>query len=142
MKTYYDATADCDVTAIRNCYYDPEAILIDENTLKRKAQIIDGYRGIKCYEAAGLNTDEMVLYVLYEIKFKEVQTPAPTLIRFYLKKSGDEWKIYNGPMSEELHDHLNKMTNNRDVISLMVQVNRAFSQACDRDDELGRLTEM
>ena len=139
MKTYYDATADCDVTAIRNCYYDPEAILIDENTLKRKAQIIDGYRGIKCYEAAGLNTDEMVLYVLYEIKFKEVQTPAPTLIRFYLKKSGDEWKIYNGPMSEELHDHLNKMTNNRDVISLMVQVNRAFSQACDRDDELGRL---
>ncbi|MBO7515229.1 MAG: hypothetical protein J6T47_06380, partial [Lachnospiraceae bacterium] len=139
MNTYYSATADCDVVAIRNCYYDPEAILIDENTLKRKAEIIDGYRGIKCYEAAGLNSDEMVLYVLYEIKFKEVQTPAPTLIRFYLKKSGDDWKIYNGPMSDELHEHLNKMTNNRDVISLMVQVNRAFSQACDRDDELGRL---
>ena len=107
--------------------------------LKRKAQIIDGYRGIKCYEADGLAADELVLYVLYEIQFKEVQTPAPTLIRFYLKKVGDEWRIYNGPMSEELSEHLNMMTNNRDVISLMVQVNRAFSQACDRDDELGRL---
>ena len=42
-------------------------------------------------------------------------------------------------MTEELLDHLNKMTNNRDVLSLMIQVNRAFSQACDRDDELGRL---
>ena len=139
MTKYYNATADCDVDTIRNCYYDPEAIAIDENLLKRKAQIIDGYRGIKCYEADGLAADELVLYVLYEIKFKEVQTPAPTLIRFYLKKVDDEWRIYNGPMSEELSDHLNKMTNNRDVISLMVQVNRAFSQACDRDDELGRL---
>ena len=139
MTKYYNATADCDIETIRNCYYDPDTIAIDENVLKRKAQIIDGYRGIKCYEADGLAADELVLYVLYEIKFKEVQTPAPTLIRFYLKKVDDEWRIYNGPMSEELAAHLNMMTNNRDVISLMVQVNRAFSQACDRDDELGRL---
>ena len=61
------------------------------------------------------------------------------MIRFYLKKVGDDWKIYNGPVSDELREHLNTMTNNRDVMSLMVQVNRAFSQACDRDDELGRL---
>ena len=139
MTKYYNATADCDIETIRQCYYDPKSISIDEKTLQRKAQIIDGYRGIKCYNADGLNADEMVLYVLYEIKFKEVQTPAPTLIRFYLKKDGDDWKIYNGPITDELRDHLNKMTNNRDVISLMVQVNRAFSQACDRDDELGRL---
>ncbi len=140
IHTYYQATSECDLDAVKALYYVPLNAPVTVEILDRKAGIIESYQNIMCYAADGLAPDELILYVYYEIKFKEIDTPAPTLTRFYLKQLEDgAWKIYNGSMSDELNQHLNKMTAHQEVISLMVQVNRAFSQACERDDKLSQL---
>lgn len=140
LEAYYQATQNCELDTLKSLYYVPLNAPVTIEVLNRKAGIIEAYENITCYSADGLNADELILYVYFEIKFKEIETSAPTLTRFYLKQLEDgSWKIYNGSMSDALRQHLDKMTAHQEVISLMVQVNRAFSQACERDEKLSKL---
>ncbi len=83
VNGYYAALTLADTDSLRNIL--DESITVDGEKVAAEARVIEGYNNISCYTTAGQNEGEYVTYITFEIKFKNINTPAPGLIPVYIR---------------------------------------------------------
>ena len=111
-------------------------------TIEKKMDYIESYKNLICYTKKGLEEDSFVVFVAYEMKIHNIETPAPGIMAFYVTKGADgEYRIFNGEASEELTSYVLELAAGEDVSAVIADVDARYNQLVAEDEELGKFAQ-
>lgn len=136
IETYYDA--------IRTGNLDQLSLILDvvdeevQSDVAFGTEYIEDYESIVCYTKDGMETDSYVVYAYSEIKFVNIETPAPSIDILYVMKDSvaDTYYIHNGIGDTEIAEYITEVTNSEDVQALFAETNEKLKDACAADEAL------
>lgn len=113
--------------------------LVNITAIRREVKYIQKYANIHCYTKNGPTDGSYAVYVYYESKFKNIDTPAPGMVEFYVKtnKDGDLY-IYMGKIDKETEQYLSDARNSDDTMEVIYKVNEKYKAALEKDSALGK----
>ena len=90
-KEYFDARLGADSSRILSLYgrKDTAADPALDKKLKAQADWIQGFNSIEVFDVEGLEKDEHLCLVRYDIDFRRTDTMAPGIMYFYAEKDAD-----------------------------------------------------
>lgn len=109
------------------------------------------YENITCYSMPGANDDSYLVSAVYELKFYEVDTPAPGMDFFYVERDGkgnlyinNAYSAYNFSFLEDsldanLYALVLSYEKSDDVKALQSQVQTKYDEAVSSDDKLANM---
>lgn len=134
VKKYYTAAAQKDVTtlqAIVNPWNDEVKNSILQN------DVIESYNNISTYSKKGPEANSYIVYVYYEGKVVNIDTPAPSLAMLYLTTDASGNLIVSDRnASQEVADYIARVSSNADVQALIADVNTQCENAKNSDPAL------
>ena len=135
MKDYYQAATDGDIEKIRTL-----TDSADEETLiyqQKRSAYIEEYRDLKCYTKAGPVDNSYVVYVYYEVKFKDMETLVPGISPYlvYTREDGSCY-IQEGEVDEAENLYLEEISAQDDVVDLMNRVQVKFNEVVLENKDL------
>jgi len=139
MEQYFLSISECDMPTFLHLFTSQDTGSEEQfrQEFTQQNQYVDGYQNISCYTAGGLTEDAYVVYVSYEIRYKGVETPAPSLVRIYAVRGEDgRYRIYDEEISQELEEFLDRISANEDVRLLISQIDRKLEEAAAADPAL------
>lgn len=144
VNSYYAARTLGDVDGLRAVL--DERITIDEDKVKAEAKVVDSYQNINCYTTPGRNDGEFVTYVSFDMKFKNINTPAPGLTPAYIvtDDSGNlrmlTWE-YVTANDKSLMNYMNEKGSCDAIRELGASVETNFQNAKAQDPTLAEFLE-
>lgn len=136
INKYYTAKIKRDADAINALLTDPSNGFTKED-LNAKTEYISDYRNIKTYVKKSYKQGTYIVYVYHEIKFANIDTPAPGLAVLYVVTDEDgNLKIFSGKMDEETYEYYKERANDEDVIALVEMTNKNSEKAISDDEYL------
>lgn len=139
MEQYFLSISDCDMDTFLHLFTsrDTSEEAQFRDTFEKQREYIESYQNISCYTVKGLEEDDYVVYVYYDVKFVGVETLGPDLVRIYAVKDEDgQYRIFDQEMSPELESYLDAVSMNEDVRLLISQVDNQIVDAMNSDEEL------
>lgn len=135
MEEYYQAATDGDIEKIRTLVDSA-----DEETLiyqQKRSAYIELYQNLKCYTKNGPTEGSYVVYVYYEVKFKDMDTLVPGVSPYlvYTREDGSCY-IHEGEVDESVNLYLEDISTQDDVVDLMNRVQVQFNEAVVEDEDL------
>ncbi len=89
------------------------------------------------YQLDGQTPLDYVIYVYYEVKFKDIETAVPSLDELFVTRKEDKYYVMNGPVPAIAYNNvLGKINAEAGVKELIESVNRLFEKALDSDEAL------
>lgn len=149
IKNYYTAYAAGDMESL-----EPLAQPLSDNEKSYIGTFSDYYESfdnIVCYSMPGATDDSYLVSVCYDLKFYEVDTPAPGMDFFYVERDGkgnlyinNVYSTYNfNFLDEELDANLYSLILNYeksdDVVALQKQVQAKYDEAVASDEKLANM---
>ena len=149
ISKYYTAHAAGDVTALE--VLAKPISDTEKSFIKLNSEYVDAYHNISCYTKSGLKEGEYIVSVYVDIKYKDVETQAPGLDRFYLRtdESGtlyidnaySQFNQSNMEVSTEadVQALLNEYEQAEDFLTLWANVQKKFEDALASDPKLEQM---
>lgn len=135
MKNYYTAKLNNTISGFEPLINDTNYIDIKDNG--RRTKYIENYENIICYTRQGLLENTFVVYVYHETKFKEIDTVAPGLDRFYIMLGeNEEPYIYLGDVDQSTTRFMKETDESEEVLNLVSKVNEKYKKAVAADSKL------
>jgi hypothetical protein len=105
--------------------------------LKKDIQYIEKYQKIKCYVKKGYIEGTYIVYVYNEVKFYNIDTPAPAADQFYVVTDTDgNLKIFSGEFEKETEEYYYARKSDTDVKALIDETNAKAKKAKKKDKDL------
>lgn len=143
IGSYFYALKECDVERLNTIVVTNLDNKFTQKNLDKQAQYIELYDNIICYYVEGAYEDTYIVYVYHEVKFINVSTYAPALIRLYIARDEDgNPYIYNGTIDEKVSARIDEMDNDQDVMILKSQVDRMLVNCCAKDEKLDKVVKI
>lgn len=141
IKAYYDAKTYCDIAALKTLFSDPEDVpSLDQ--LQEDILYKEDYRSIRCYVKKSYEDNCFIVYVYNEIKFINIDTPAPSVDRFYLiTDSSGDIKIYSKQLEGERKEYYDARLFDDDVQELLKETDAKWQEARAKDEKLNNFWE-
>lgn len=83
VRTYFQAKTEANATAMKNVLV--EGAEVDSLQMTLDAKAYEGYNDVRVYAYPGMKKTETGLFLTYNSKFKNIDTPLPTIAWFYAK---------------------------------------------------------
>lgn len=140
VNQYYEYMSAGDVEGLASV--EDEISEEEQNRILRSKDLVEGYQNIACYTKKGLEDGSYLVFVYYELKFSQIDTPAPGLSPLYVYPN-DEGKlvIFNGEASEELNAYVQQVAQEDDVMELREEVKTKYEEAKTADENLAKQEE-
>ena len=87
---YYTALCEGDTTTLETLVDDAES----SNITTELSSIVESYSNITVYVTPGINDDEVLAFVAYDINFVNIESEAPAVDSFYIKTDTETNSIY------------------------------------------------
>ncbi len=133
---YYQAVAkgDTDKMAEMGNTLDEE----DKAKLQVKAGYTEDYENMSCYTKPGPEPDSYIVFVYYEIKYKNIDSLAPGLSTFYLctNSDGSYYLKDIGSLPQNMKDYITEIANQGDVQNLLAEVDKLYATNTESDPTL------
>ena len=112
------------------------------------SQYIEGYQDINCYTKSGLDSNSYMVSVSLNVKFIDVETPAPGLYFFYVRTNDDGnlyidnlYSEYNlsrqeSALDTSIRNLITTFYNSTDVIELQNDIQQKYDAALSTDENL------
>lgn len=142
IADYYAAVADGDAAAYLQCVDVSSLSSKIREELEFKGEIVESYSDFDFYMYHGVKRGEFIVYVASQIRFANIDTPAPSLARFYIVESSDGYRIHTGRLNSNASELMNDIGESEDIVRITGDVNSAFENACDSDEKLKQLMEL
>lgn len=135
VQKYFDCMAAGDVEGLASV--EDEVSEEEQNRILRSTGLVEGYQNISCYTKKGMEENSYVVLVYYELKFAQIETPAPGLSLLYVY-TNDEGNlvIFNGEAGEELNAYVEEILQGEDVAALRAEVKAKYEEAKAADADL------
>lgn len=140
VQKYYDYMSAGDVDGLASV--EDQISEEEQNRILRSKDLVEGYQNISCYTKKGLEDGSYLVFVYYELKFAQIDTPAPGLSPLYVY-TNDEGNlvIFNGEASDELNAYVEKVAQEDDVLALREEVKTKYEEAKAADENLAKQEE-
>ena len=132
---YYNALAEADFDTLA----DMGEVLDDDVKAKRtvRAGYTEDYENMSCYTIEGPESDSYIVFVYYEIKFKNIDTLAPGLSTFFIIKDGDSFKLKDiGSLPDNEKEYITEVASSDDVQKLLEDVDVLYQKNTEADATL------
>lgn len=152
VSDYYHALETEDLDTIKRLLEDSSSVE-EEHLLNRmeevkmyKDNIFDAFEVTDCIIQAGLKKNEYIVYCRYEIKIKEVETPAPGLLTLYVVNVAEEddeaqYRLTINKKDSKRHSYMLKMGEQEEVKALLKKTNNELKEACKKDENLKKVVD-
>lgn len=140
VQKYYDCMSAGDVEGLASV--EDQISEEEQNRILRSRDLVEGYQNISCYTKKGMEEGSYLVFVYYELKFAQIDTPAPGLSPLYVY-TNDEGNlvIFNGEASDELNAYVEKVAQEDDVMALREEVKTKYEEAKAADENLAKQEE-
>jgi len=136
FNEYYDAVAegDTDKMAEMGNTLDEE----DKAKIQVKAGYTEDYENMSCYTKPGPESNSYIVFVYYEIKYKNIDSLAPGLSTFYLCTNADGSYYLKdiGSLPQNMKDYITEIANQSDVQNLLAEVDKLYATNTESDPTL------
>lgn len=140
FKQYFKARLNCDTDAIYQMTgtenQSEEQTKALKAQLKTQAGYIEQYKNIKTYAAKGMKDDERIVFLTYNVKFRRVDTVAPSIMYCYIKRTDKGLQIVENVTPEQRKFINNYTTKHEEVTELVNNVNSQLLQVLTSDPRL------
>lgn len=152
VSDYYRALETEDLDTVKRLLEDSSSVE-EEHLLNRmeevkmyKDNIFDSFEVTDCIIQAGLKKNEYIVYCQYEIKIKEVETPAPGLLTLYVVNVAEEdaeaqYRLTINKKDSKRHSYMLKMGEQEEVKALLKKTNAELKEACKKDENLKKVVD-
>lgn len=152
MTDYFTALADHDTYVLKESVspaYDNE---LAYNSIV--SDYVDAYENIACYAKEGLEEDDYLVAVYYEMKYSKVRATAPGMQFFYVEKNQDGDLYINNIYSQHnltyresetdpsIENLISSYRGEADMVSLIDQVQSGYDEAISSNDNLKEMIEV
>ena len=96
MQNYYNAYAAGDLATLQT--YATPVSENEQSLITMMSQYAESYQNIKCYTKSGLEADSYLVCVTLDLKFAGVDTTAPGMEFFYVKKN-EQGALYTAALT-------------------------------------------
>ena len=134
ITSFLQAKLDGKAKKLKKLVTDPSYIDIDD--IQKKTEFIESYDNVKVYTKKGSGDIDFIAYVYMDVKIASIDTKAPGLNEFYIKKVDGEYKIVLGDISDETAAYIEEARTSEDVQTLLEKVNKKLNKAMKSDEEL------
>ena len=140
VQKYYEDMSTGDVEGLASV--EDQISEEEQNRILRSKDLVEGYQNISCYTKKGLEEGSYLVFVYYELKFAQIDTPAPGLSPLYVY-TNDEGNlvVFNGEASDELNAYVEKAAQEDDVMALREEVKTKYEEAKAADENLAKQEE-
>ncbi len=136
FNEYYDAVAEgnTDKMAEMGNTLDEE----DKAKIQVKAGYTEDYENMSCYTKPGPEDNSYIVFVYYEIKYKNIDSLAPGLSTFYLCTNADGSYYLKdiGSLPQNMKDYITEVANQSDVQNLLAEVDKLYATNTESDPTL------
>ncbi len=140
VDTYFTVMKNADAEGYMSIVSGDE---MTHDKLAKKGEFIEDYRNIICYTKPGMSEGEYVAFVYYEVKFRNIDTPAPSMSRLYICSNQDgTMYIYAGDLDAALSEYIYTVSNDEDLRVLESQTDQSLKDACAADEKLAALYDL
>lgn len=140
IESYFTAKQNADVETIYRLFgrQDTEGMEELRNDYRYTARYTDGYENIVCYTRPGPIEGSYLAYISYDLKFKNVETPAPGLFRVYIitNEEGALQMVDSSLQDQVVLQEFSDAEKTDELILLRTQVYAKLRQALETDPEL------
>lgn len=135
IQNYYNACQNGDVDAyVSMRSYTDET---EKVRMQKKADYIEAYQNLDIYTKQGPVEMSYIVYVLYEVKFYNIDTLAPGLSTLYLCTNEEgELYVFSGEIDENATEYIRLVSTQDDVKDLFNKVTVTYKDAIDSDEVL------
>lgn len=139
VEAFYTAWGQKDVAKMKEL---TDAFSKTDETKVTNVDYIEEYRNVEVYTKPGLEKNSYVVFASYDLKFKDVETPAPGLSVIYVYQNADgKYLIHNDESDADIQECIEKTRQEEDVKELVAQVEKALNDAIEGDESLKKFEE-
>ena len=140
VQAYYTALQNANLNQMKTLVTSTDDFSLEK--LEKRAQYIEGYNMFNCYTHSGLNPDEILAFVSYQVKFRNISTTAPDLKYFFIQKNADGKYVIVSKNTEAQEAFEKRVEqNSTDVQNLIKEVDTRLQQAVEADSSLRDLVD-
>ena len=140
VQSYFEGLSQGDIRQVAEAV----DVLTDEeiNAIEKKKDYIESCDDIVCYTKKGLEEDSFVVFASYEMKFYNIETPAPGIMVLYVMEDEEgAYCIFNGEAGEELKNYVLELATEEEVAAVIADVDARYQQLISEDEELGQFAQ-
>ncbi|MDD6207502.1 MAG: hypothetical protein PUB10_03160 [Clostridiales bacterium] len=135
VREYLGARQKCDLDALSGLVSDISHI--DEDNLRKRSEYIEGYQNISCYTMKSPQDGGYLVFVYSEVKFLNINTPAPGLFSLYVTQTEDgSYVVYLGELDGDVQEFTDSAMQSEKVQNLLDTVDQKLKQAIVSDEDL------
>ncbi len=139
IESFYSAWGEKDITKMKEL---TDNFNVTDETKVTNATYIESYNDVTVYTKKGLADDSYVVFAAYELKFKDINTPAPGLSELYVYKNEEgKYVIQNDDTNAEVQECIEKTRQEKDVAELISETEEKLDAAIASDDSLKKFEE-
>lgn len=139
MEAYLNARKTCDLEALSTVYgglSSKEDLEQQIAKMEEEVKFYQSFDGLECFTTKGLLDGEYVVYAKFNVKFRQAETTAPSLIVCYAKADADGNYYLVADNSKEESDLMETVNQSDEVQKLAKEVNEGLEKALKSDDNL------
>jgi hypothetical protein len=139
MEAYFKARKTCDSEALSDVYGGTcatEELSQQSARLEEEVKFYQDYQNLVCYTAPGLSEGEYLVYAKFDIKFRQAETLAPSLIVCYAKKGTDGTYYLVANTDKNQSGFMDEANRSDEVQKLAKEVNEGLDKALKSDENL------
>ena len=139
IESFYSAWGEKDISKMKELTDNFNAT---DETKVTNATYIESYENVTVYTKKGLDEDSYVVFAAYDLKFKDIATPAPGLSELYVyKNEAGKYVIQNDDTNAEVQECIEKTRQEKDVTGLIAEIEEKLNAAMASDDTLKKFEE-
>ena len=132
---YYTALAEADFDTLTDMGEEIDDDIKAKRTVR--ASYTEDYENMSCYTVDGPEDDSYIVFVYYEIKFKNIDTLAPGLSTFFIVKDEDSYKLKDiSGLPDNEKEYITEVASSDDVQELLEQVDALYQKNTEADATL------
>lgn len=139
MEAYFKARRTCDIEALSKVYggtSSSEELNEQLARLEEEVKFYQSFENLVCYTAQGEEDGDYVIYARFDIKFRQAETLAPSLIVCYGKTAADGSVYLVNNVTGEQSRYMEEANQSDQVQAMAKEVNSGLEKALKSDENL------
>ncbi len=139
MKSYFNARKSCDRDALSKVYggkTGDESLDKLASRMEEEVKFYQSFENLECYTTPGIADGDYVVYARFDIKFRQAETMAPSLIVCYAKTAADGGCFLVADNSREESEFMEEVNQSDEVQKMAKEVNEGLEKALESDENL------
>ncbi len=139
MKSYFNARKSCDKDALSKVYggkTGEESLDQLASRMEEEVKFYQSFENLECYSTPGIADGDYVVYARFDVKFRQAETMAPSLIVCYAKTASDGSCYLVADNSKEESEFMQEVNQSDEVQKMAKEVNEGLEKALKSDENL------